>query len=91
MCKNVRSHVHVFCRLSHLCIDLTNSCVATLNMLYFTCGGIVGNTLVGYAFEYGGSTLVYFAGAACMGGALILFNSERASFDQDLAVKGRID
>ena len=51
----------------------------------------MGNTLVGYAFEYGGSTLVYFAGAACMGGALILFNSERASFDQDLAVKGTID
>ena len=66
-------------------IDLTNSCVATLNMIYFTCGGIVGNTLVGYAFDYGGSNMVYLGGAACMGGTLLLFNSEQAVFDRDLA------
>ena len=54
-------------------------------MIYFTCGGVFGNSLVGYAFDYGGGNLVYLAGAVCMIVTLLLFNREQTAFDHDLA------
>jgi predicted MFS family arabinose efflux permease len=40
-----------------------NSCMATLNMIYFTLGGIVGNSAAGYIYEYWGSVVLYYIAA----------------------------
>ena len=34
----VSNRILILCLLDYFFVDLTNSCVATLNMIYFTCG-----------------------------------------------------
>jgi hypothetical protein len=53
--------------------DLSNTCMATLNMIYFTLAGIVGNTFFGILFDYGGSVVTYYVSACVLMANLFLF------------------
>ena len=47
--------------------------MATLNMIYHTLAGIVGNAFFGYLYDYGGSDFVYLVSAGILAASIAVF------------------
>jgi hypothetical protein len=59
--------------------ELANSCMASLNMIYFTLGGILGNSCAGYLFDLGGSLLLYYISAFILAFNVMIFQSYKGT------------
>ena len=64
--------------------ELENSCMATLNMIYHTIAGIVGNVVFGYLFDYGGSELVYLSSAGVLALSIAIFTLYQEQVEAEL-------
>ena len=64
--------------------ELENSCMATLNMIYHTLAGVVGNVFFGYLFDYGGSDLVYLSSAGVLALSIATFTLYQERVEAEL-------
>ena len=58
--------------------------MATLNMVYHTLAGIVGNAFFGYLFDYGGSDYVYLVSAGTLAASIAVFTLYQDRVEDEL-------
>ena len=63
---------------------MTNSCLATLNTVYFTLAGIFGNAAAGYIFDVGGSMALYYSCALVLALNVLFLQSFKQETNEDL-------
>ena len=67
--------------------EVANSCLASLNIIYFTFSGIVGNSVVGYIYDLYGMYFVFIVGCITLTLNVLIFSLYKGNYHNYLYIK----